>query len=383
MGSRDSTSNIVCRPVALLLSCTTCEAESTSSKVHLRHCAKLRLLWMLYQAASLARDRSTCLILAEKMLDMQDSDDQRDRRDARDHCDVARMFALLQCRRASVARDIIHGLLPKLSSSESEATLDSSLSRYLLRSIAELYGADALLFNEGCAKVFDENPWECTQRAVNTLGFIAGNISTTHSNNAWSKASLAELQITILNDHGIALMTKGDSVGALRCFREAATRATKSGKSGESANDCPSWLLLPTHFNLSLLLLRDGHVNEAASHWLRARGHYDTWQKALRGNNDALLRVKNLSVMAVNRRGLLIAKRSMTEQAEMMWDANSVEWVPPVVEGDNLKLDSTRIDGVDALQVYALDVLLSKHASISAEKKSSSLFWRSAGNVGY
>ena len=171
-------------------------------------------------------------------------------------------------------------------------------------------------------------------------------------------------------------------MGALRCFREAVKRTTHSRRSGESANDCPTCLFLPTQdFNLSLLLLRDGRIAESATTWLGARGLIETWQKALRGANEALRRLKNLCVVPINRHGLLIAKRGMTET---LWDQeNVVEWLPPVVEGDIMTEDSTRVDGVDASQISAMDVLLSKYASSTAEKKSLLLFRRSAGNVVY
>jgi hypothetical protein len=259
-----------------------------------------------------------------------------------------------------------------LASRKGEATPDSFPTRLLLRSVAELYHADALLHNENCDGdlVEDEVPWECTQRAIDALDYLAGKA-----------APLAELQIATLNDHGIALLVKGDSMGALRCFREAVKRATYSRRSGESANDCPTWLFLPTHFNLSLLLLRDGRIDESAKTWLGARGHIETWQKAMRGNNEALRRLKDICVVSINRHGLLIAKRGMTGA---LWDQeNVVEWVPPVVEGDVVTEGSTRIDGVDASQISAMDVLLLKYASSTAEKKSSLSFRRSAGNVVY
>ena len=101
----------------------------------------------------------------------------------------------------------------------------------------------------------------------------------------------------------------------------------------------------------------------------------------MRGDNEALRKLKDLCVVSINRHGLLIAKRGMTWA---LWDQeNVVEWVPPVVEGDVVTEDSTRIDGVDASQISAMDVLLLKNASSTAEKKSSLSFRWSAGNVVY
>ncbi|KAL3765573.1 hypothetical protein ACHAW5_009747 [Stephanodiscus triporus] len=374
--TRNFASNVAAPPVALLLSCAACERESTSSSVRLLELTKLQLLWKLYQAASIAQDWSTCLSVTDELLDMEHCDDICD---ISSHGDIARVFALLQCRRTSAALDATRVMLSKLALYKSETTLHSSLSRLVLCSLAELYHADGLLLDENCTEDFAENedPWECTQRAIDTLDSVAVKMNAIHDVKA--KGPLTEFQIAMLNDHGIALLMKGDSVGALRCLREAAKRATC-----EDAFGPQSWSFLPTHFNLSLLLLRDGRIDECAKSWLRARGHFDMWQKALRGDNEALQGFKNLCVVAINRHGLLMAKRGMTEHAGKLWVQEIVmEWIPPAMEDGVVMEDSVRIYGVDAAQISAMDVLLLKYALSNAEKKSSLLFRRSAGHVGY
>jgi len=83
------------RPAALLLSRDACEMELASSSVRRLRGTKLRLLWKLYQAVSLARDWCTCLIATEEMQNGWDRDDDRCGV-ARRRGDVARVFALLQ-----------------------------------------------------------------------------------------------------------------------------------------------------------------------------------------------------------------------------------------------------------------------------------------------
>lgn len=86
--------------------------------------------------------------------------------------------------------------------------------------------------------------------------------------------------------------------------------------------------------------------------------------------------------MARNRHSLLIAKRGMQEGA--MWDQeNSMMGVTPVLEQGDVTEESTRVGGVDASQITALDVVLLQYAKSNAEKKSSSSFRSSAGRIGY
>ena len=59
-----------------------------------------------------------------------------------------------------------------------------------------------------------------------------------------------------------------------------------------------------------------------------------------------------------------------------------LEWAPPVGEGSDVTEDSTRVGGVDASQITALDVVLLRHAVSKAEKKSGSFFRRSSGYAG-
>ena len=357
---RDSASIAAPRPVIVRLSGN---VDSTSSSPAQRHrYSKQRLLWQLFQASSLAQDWNTCLNAIEELLDEGVHD--CDQSDVRYRLDIARVFALLQCRQTTTAECDIRTLLVKL-------VPRNSISCALLFSFAELYKADALLCNSNCMGVLADNeyPWENTQHMIKTLDSVP----------VQNNALLIELHITMLNDCGLVLLSSGDSVGALHCFQKAVSRLTYSGCLSGSLNNSPSWLVLPIYFNISLQLLRDGRLDESAKSWLRVRGHFDTWQMALSGDNDALQRLKSLCVTTINRHGLLIAKRGT---AMRLWDQEIVlNWIPPLTERGVVKEDTIYVGGVDASQITAMDVLLSKYALSTAEKKSSLSFRRSSGGI--
>ena len=58
-------------------------------------------------------------------------------------------------------------------------------------------------------------------------------------------------------------------------------------------------------------------------------------------------------------------------------------WVPPMTGTGLVMEDTTHVGGVDASQITAMDVVLSKYALSTAEKKSSLLFRRSSGGSRY
>jgi len=335
-------------PMALLLSSSSHEMEM-SAQLESNQMTR-QLLWKLFNASSIAQDWSTCLNCVEELMQGNDCKQQ--------HHSIAHVFALLQCRRSGAAKDTIRSLIPKLSNQEQ-----------YLRVVAELYHADALLLNNQNANSnnnFDEevDPFDCTHRASSALQ----NCVTAQNSNS---ESLRELQVTVYNDQGIAHLMKDDSVGALHCFREAAKLIPPSSPL--------SWLTLPTYFNLSLLLLRDGYAEESAKTWHNARGYFKIWQAAMKGDNESLRELKNLRVVAINRHGLLMAKRSM--QGDIWQQENVMEWAPQVAESSEVNEDSTRLGGIDASQVTALDVVLLKYACTSAERKSSSSFRTNVGNI--
>ena len=144
------------------------------------------------------------------------------------------------------------------------------------------------------------------------------------------------------------------------------------------------WLLVPTFFNLSLILLRDGHLEESARSWLLARKYLPCWEKAIRGDNRALKKLRGIHTVAINRHVILMAKRKMQREA-VIWDQENVmEWVPPSFEAvDENDEQSSLVGGVDASQVIALDVILLRYAISFAEKKAAASFRRSAGSIGY
>jgi hypothetical protein len=357
--SRDSALIATPQPVIVRLSGN---MDSTSSSPAQRHrYSKQRLLWQLFQASSLAQDWNTCLNGIEELLDEGVHD--CDQLDARCRLDIARVFALLQRRQTTRAECDTRTLLVKLVPRK-------SISRALLLSFAELYRADALLCCSKGDLADDKHPWKCTEHVIKVLDSMP----------VQSNALLTELHVTMLNDFGLALLLKGDSVGALHCFQKAVSCLTFSGSSNGSMNNSPSWLVLPTYFNISLLLLRDGRLDESAKSWLHVRGHFDTWQMALSGDNDALQSLKSLCITTINRHGLLIAKRGTA----MLLDQEIVtNWFPPLTGTGLVMEDTTHVGGVDASQITAMDVLLSKYALSTAEKKSSMSFRRSSGGIRY
>ena len=58
-----------------------------------------------------------------------------------------------------------------------------------------------------------------------------------------------------------------------------------------------------------------------------------------------------------------------------------MEWVPPVSDRSDVREDSMRFGGVDAMQITALDVVLLRYAVSNAEKKASNSFRRSSGHM--
>lgn len=365
------------RAIALLLSPDGYEFESANRPGQF---TKLQILWKLFQTSSIAQDWSTCLNATEEIaIHGKDCNDWQDE----SRVELARAFALLQCRRTSAAQDITRTLLLSASRDENKMRPRQLLSASLLQSIVALYHADALLLNEQIINYHDEvdTPY-CTQRAVAAVDASLRTLVSDGGHVIPSNAPLRELQITAYNDHAISLIMSGDSVGALRYFREASKLSTVVCRTpAQDVQLC--WLILPTFYNLSLLLMRDGHVEESAKSWLQLRGHFSLWQQARRGDDDALRRMKELCATAINLHGLLVAKRSVQGNA-MLWDQeNILEWVPPAaIAQDDATEDSIRVGGVDALQITALDALLLNYASSTAEKKSSSSFRRRAGRLG-
>lgn len=384
--SRSSALNSVAtpRPMSLLISTTGYEFECTDKNTGLRsdEFTRLHILWKLFQASSIAQDWSTCLNATEEIfLHGKDCCDQNDA----SRCELARAFGMLQCRRTSAAQDITHSLLQRLSFCGEERQRPADLlSASLVLSVAALYHADALLLNEQHSNYHDEGntPSHCTQRSVAAID--AGLRALIDNGGAFaapSNAPLPELQVTAYNDHALSLLMSGDSVGALRYFREAA-KLSSVGCRTQTLDAQSCWLLLPTYFNLSLLLMRDGHLEESAKSWLQLRGQYGEWQNALRGDDSALRVLNEFHATAIKRHALLVAKRSLQGDA-MLWDQeNILEWVPPAaVQQDELMEYPIRVGGVDALQTTALDALLLKYACSTAVRKSSSTFRRRAGRL--
>ena len=328
-----------------MLPFATDEAEfMANSHVQLVPSLKEQLLWKLFHVSSLAQDWGTCLNAVEETLDVNNLQDGK-------YCDLARSFALLQCRRPSAAREILH--------------LKKALKAQSLLITAELYSADALLNEKTMESNDGKTPLVYTQHALDFLSFVSRNKKSQNS------SSFQELQVTANNNHGIALLIAGDSTGALCHFQKA---AKYSSLVNTNYNVARSWLLFPASFNLALLLLRDGHLEESVKIWLNVRGHLLIWQKAVNGDHGALRELKDRCEIANNCHGFLMAKRSMKAGALELDRENIMEWVPPVVEPGNVNEDSSCVGGVDASQITALDVLLLRCAASMAEKKTLSSF---------
>jgi len=366
------------QPVEMLLTSNSARvgAGNTAQDKSVDCRIKEKLLWMLFYASSLSQDWATCLNCTEEIMKASLSTDQED-----SYTVISRVFALLQCRRPSTAQELIRNLTPTLMTLKNSANNDSvkRLSAELLLVVAQLYNADAYLLQERSLDYTGgkDTPLNFIHRANKSLSAIVPQVDA-------SSSLLLELQILMANNEGVALVVEGDSVGALGSFRKA-TQLLKSRLSNDrkGMQHLP-WLLIPTYFNLSLILLRDGHLEESARSWLLARKYLPCWEKAIRGNSEALKKLRDIHTVAINRHVILMAKRRM-ERESAVWDQeNIMEWVPPSFEStDANEEQSSLVGGVDAAQVIALDVILLRYAISFAEKKAAASFRRSAGSIGY
>ncbi|KAK1741516.1 hypothetical protein QTG54_007994 [Skeletonema marinoi] len=336
---------------------------------------KEKLLWMLFYASSLSQDWATCLNCTEEIMKASLSTDQED-----SYTVISRVFALLQCRRPSTAQELIRNLTPTLITMRNSADNSARrLSAELLLVVAQLYNADAYLLQERSLDYTGgkDTPLNFIHRANKSLSAIVPQVDA-------SSSLLLELQILMANNEGVALVVEGDSVGALGSFRKATQLLKSRLLNDRKGMQHLPWLLIPTYFNLSLILLRDGHLEESARSWLLARKYLPCWEKAIRGNSEALKKLRDIHTVAINRHVILMAKRRM-ERESAVWDQeNIMEWAPPSFEStDANEEQSSLVGGVDAAQVIALDVILLRYAISFAEKKAAASFRRSAGSIGY
>lgn len=336
-----------------------------------------QLLWMLFYASSLSQDWATCLNCTEEIMKAPLSTGRDD-----NHTVISRVFALLQCRRPSTAQELICNIIPILMTIRSSSDSNSvcRFSAELLLVVAQLYNVDAYLLQERSldptgGKDNLSNFIQCTNKSLST---IVPQVEATSP--LW-----IELQIVVANNQGIALIVEGDSVRALGCFRKATQLLQSRLSNDRKGLQHLPWLLIPTFFNLSLVLLRDGHLEESARSWLLARKYLPYWEKAIRGDIEALKKLRDFHTVAINRHVILMAKRTIQREAAVWDQENIMEWVPPSFEsvGDIDDEESSLVCGVDASQVIALDVILLRYAISFAEKKAAASFRRSAGSIGY
>ncbi|KAL3791652.1 hypothetical protein HJC23_003909 [Cyclotella cryptica] len=359
------------RPRALFLSCGSNElGKATNAESIINDTARIKLLWMLFHMSSLASDWATCLSAAEELTEYEKTSENPI---SRLYIDSAHAFALLQCRREKQSQDIALKLIQRLKTYDTH-----HLILDLVSTLTELHIADGTVMSGNAANATcNYSPAQCTRRAMTSLrDLISSSMVKADS------GSIFELRAIVLNNNGVASLVEGDAYTALSCFREASELIAYAQTSMSSHL---SWLLIPTHFNLALLYLRDGRIDESAKAWLSIRGHLDTWESAKRGDNSELSSLRDNHLMAMNRHGLIMAKRNVTGGSfDVSWDHKSVmEWVPPVLENQEWQEDSVCIHGVDSAQVSTLDFVLLTYALSMAEKKASSLFRRNAGHVGY
>ena len=299
-----------------------------------------RVLWGVFAAASLACDWPTCLSALENM------DSESPQRDA------ARAFALLQC-----------------GSGDGVATgLESAGTGEPLEGAASLYRADALLQANG-GRLDPETVALCTARALERL-------DGREVDGAAPSPPSDELLAAALCDHGIALLARGDAAGALVPLRRSSSlAATPRRRDARPA------------FNLALLLVREGRLDEACDGWLAVRGHREDWRAALAGGRDAtsaaaLARLRGTREVAANRHGLFLAGRRVALSAAAAAPGESSSDDPRPTEGygvDGWSPPSDR-DGGDGdaeatgpfeSQATALDVLMLRHAVQGVERKRS------------
>jgi tetratricopeptide (TPR) repeat protein len=368
------------RPFEMLLSSDTAKVgvNGTARDKSVDQCNKELLLWMLFYASSLAQDWATCLNCTEEMMNASLSP-----RRVGAYADVSRVFALLQCRRPSTAQELIRNLIATLMRMKNSADNNSAkpASAELLLVATQLYHADAYLLQERSSDHTggeEDTPLNFIQRANKFFSVIVSQVDA-------SSSLLIELQILMANDQGVALVIEGDSVGALGNFRKATQllKSTLSTNGRKGLQHLP-WLLIPTFFNLSLILLRDGHLEESARSWLLARKYLPCWENAIRGDNESLKKLRDSHTVAINRHVILMAKRGMQRETAVWDQENVMEWVPPSFEAADVNEEqSSLVGGVDASQVIALDVILLRYAISFAEKKAAASFRRSAGSIGY
>lgn len=334
------------------------ETESASLNVAATALERAKLLWMIFYVSSLAGDWSTCLGSTELLAQCGTSGEEY----TSTSVDTASAFVLLQCERGRESREAIQELIPKLNS------LDMNHQQTMLTSIiADIFSTDISLV---CEHQAHDTENACLlsgiRRAAESLNSPTFNMNS-------GIRSLLDLRVLVLNNIGINCLIEGDSARSLCCFREASELIA-------SPNDRRFWLLLPVHFNLALLLLRDGRIDESAKAWLSVRGHLSTWESAKRNDHESLAKLRDTHLLAMNRHGMIIARRSVTG-ATPDQKVNS-SWVAPILSQEEWQDECTHVNGVDGEQVCTLDFVLLKHALSTAEKKCNT-FLRQSAHFGY
>lgn len=358
-------SDIDCEPWpnALLLSNHSKRAETKGMTNALMHATRMKLLWVTFYASSLAGDWTTCLDVTDLLKENSGSDEG-----SLYHTSIVicNLFALLQCRRGNKSHSIARDLVLKL-----DALDVHSVQKNCLSNLANLYLADAIQMSKSA------HHDSLSQYTNNAMASLNMHFSELHLE---SRGALLEIRALTLNNHGISCLIDGDSVGALHHFRKASELLSLSQS---KTNEQYFWLLLPIHFNLALLCLRDGQIDESAKTWLSVRGHLSTWESAMRSDADALSKLRDSHLLAMNRYGMVLAMRNTTITSSTSLEYENVLWVPPVVMEEKWHEETRCINGINTAQVCTLDFLLLKYVLSIAEKKSNALQRRKAAPLHY
>uniref|UniRef100_A0A7S4VG92 Uncharacterized protein n=1 Tax=Ditylum brightwellii TaxID=49249 RepID=A0A7S4VG92_9STRA len=390
------------------------------------------LLWRIFQASTHAEDWATCIASAEELcsldlnnakrgirkrgtLNLKRSDDDEATLSS-DAAQCALIFALLQGHNPTQALvECQQWLLSSSSPLQRKddccvetqkaytAPVEESVWTQLLTIAIGLYEADGALLTE---RGFYDDDDDCNDvgvvrlkstgtSCIPSLGVrqirermdsVSENFSSIQlslsGNDDRNDRVMRDLSIAVKNNHGLALLMEGKVTEAIRQFQEGAIAARNQGQQtilieNEETTSLDHFSILSPHFNLTLLLWRDGHKDEATSLWLHARGMGQLTRKDLSSSEHRKL--KSALEKAFNRHVLLIAEKNKHGRGGISDDYSEhvAQWQPES-EG---KSDDGRIGGLDAAQVLALDVLLLRHAAATASKRGAMSHLRSSGGL--
>ena len=235
------------------------------------------LMWRLLYASSLSGDWVTCLSATEELCkggDQVATASIDDGGTGNVDASCARAFVLLQCHRPSLAMERCDQIMSARLGKE-DVPLEISLVLYKADAIISTEAGFYDNANDGVGLDVEKGGGgvqavqELTCRALALLQEMI--LSNDHKNHT---EKCNGLEVATRNNHGIASIMRGETMDAMRHFKDAAL-AEASGRLGnivdvDRETTTRSCNLQP-HFNLTLLLWREGHRTDAAETWLSAR----------------------------------------------------------------------------------------------------------------